>query len=344
MPLTKVIQKYLSNLFVTIVQNGSSWTVYSKIIKNKKIKSKTTKNFEITVPNEIPQKMKNYLEEIQLEYNFTYIALFLDSMGQGAIYGVEAEDFVKNSVDLKNVSHIAIENSWSVYASFIDINWVKKIFSDVGLDFIYSPFVIQYMLIKKDKPKTRPTLYILNHQDSIAVSVFDGFTLKFGAFFRTTTDDNLSSGVDDDWENEEEIDSVENLVELDSIEDEDIGGVEDLEDLDKLDSLEDKDVDFEDVDEKNKDLDSFDDEDKEDLELFGRDVLVYKYLKTSLQEYYKNPIYESNFLDTVVIYDGFEISSELIDMIENELFMDLELHKIDLVEVINEVAIKEVFK
>ena len=344
MTLAKTVQKYLPNIFIAVVQNSSNWTIYYKVVKAGVIKSKSTKSFEVTSSEEIPPKMQKYLEDLQLEYNFAYIALFLDSMGQGAIKGINAEDFTKNSVDVKSVSHFVVENSWSVYASFIDINWVKKLFSNVGLDFIYSPFIIQYALLKKQKLKQKPILYILNHADSVTITVFDGLNLEFGAFFKTATDDNLTSGDEENWEEAEEIEGVENLVELDSIEDDDIGGVDELDDLNELEDLDSKDISFEDIKEEDKDLGHFDEDEQSDLELFGRDVLVYKYLKNSLEEYYKNPIYDSSFIDTVVLYDGYEISSELIDMIENELLMDIELHKIDIPEVVCDMAIKEVFK
>ena len=157
MSLIKAVQKYLPNVFIAVVQSSSSWTIYSKIIKADTVKNKTVKSFDVVNSEEIPPKMKEYLENLQLEYNFSYIAIFLDSMGQGAIKGTRADDFNKNSVDIKSITHFSIENSWSVYASFIDINWVKKLFADIGLDFIYSPFIIQYALLKKQKTKQNKT-------------------------------------------------------------------------------------------------------------------------------------------------------------------------------------------
>ncbi|WP_458699969.1 hypothetical protein ACKGJI_09095 [Sulfurospirillum sp. 1307] len=349
MSLLKAAQKYLPNIFISVVQTNSNWTVYSKLIKNGTIKEKIEKTFESTNSEQIPVKMQEYLENLELEYNFSYIALFLNSLGQGAIKGVSAEDFQKNSVDIKNVTHFAIENTWSVYASFIDINWSKKLFSDIGLDFIYSPFMIIYRLIELEKAKDKPTMYILNHEDCISVAVFNGKCLDFGAFFKTSTEDSLESDEEENWEEEKEVEGVENLVELDSLGDDDIGGIEELDDLSELDELggldEDK-VDFEDVEEEKKDLGHFELEevDGSELELFGRDLNVYKYILNSLKEYYKNPIYDSSFIDTFVIYDGYEVSSELLDMIENELLMDVELHKINIPEIVCDMAIKEVFR
>ena len=333
-----VIQKYLSNIFISIVQQDGEWIIHSKVIKNGVLKDKFTKNFEAKEHDSVSSKMEDYLNELQLEYNFSYIALFLDSMGQGAINGTSSIDFEKHSVDIKSVSHFSIDNKWSVYASFIDINWVKKLFLKVGLDFIYSPFVVQYSLLQERKSKNKPVLYILNHQDSVTISIYDSNSLLFGAYFKTTTDENLTSG-EEDWENAEEEDSIDNLVELDSIE------TDDLEELGEFDDLDSDSTTFDEDSHESESLGNFEDknlEEESNLELFGRDVLVYKYLTSSLKEFYNNPLYGSCFIDTVVIFDGYEVSSELIDMIENELFMEIEMDKIDITQVVCNMAKKEV--
>ncbi len=348
MALTRIFQKYLSNIFISIVQQGSEWVIYSKVIKNGVLKEKFSKTFDVKESDKLPDKMQKYLAEIQAEYNFAYLALFLDSMGQGAINGTTATDFEKNSVEIKSVTHFDIQKKWSVYASFIDINWIKKLFVNIGIDFIYSPFMVQYSLIKKQKLKIQPVLYMLNHQDSVTISVFENGNLLFGAYFKTTTDDNLSSGEDEDWENAEEEVGIENIAALDNMED-DIGVIDELEDLGELDDLisDEESSGFEDIKSEGQDLGHFEGEDAvedSDLELFGRDVLIYKYLKSSLNEFYKNPLYKSSFIDTVVIYDGYEVSSELIGMIEEELLMDIEMNKIDISDAICTMARSEVLK
>jgi len=344
MALTKVFQKYLSNIFISIVQQGNEWIINSKVVKNGVIKDKFSKNFDAKEYENIPVKMEEYLDTLQSEYNFAYLALFLESMGQGAFSGTTAIDFEKNSVDMKSVTHFDLNKKWSTYASFIDINWAKKLFSNVGIDFIYSPFIVQYSLIKKQKTKNKQILYMLNHQDSVTITVFDDKNLLFGAYFKTTTDDNLSSGEDEDWENAQEEEGIENITELDSMDD-DSGSMDELETLGELDDLSSDDsMGFEDIKSEENDLGHFEGEDAiedSDLELFGRDILIYKYLTSSLKEFYKNPLYNSSFIDTVIIYDGYEVSSELIDMIESELLMDIEMNKIDISEIICNMAKEE---
>ena len=344
MALTKVFQKYLSNIFISIVQQGNEWIIYSKVVKNGVLKDKFSKSFDAKEYENIPVKMEEYLDTLQTQYNFAYLALFLESMGQGAFNGTTAVDFEKNSVDMKSVTHFDLNKKWTIYASFIDINWAKKLFKNVGIDFIYSPFIVQYSLIKKQKTKNKPILYMLNHQDSVTITVFDDKNLLFGAYFKVTTDDNLSSGEEEDWENAQEEEGIENITELDSMDD-DSDSMDDLESLGQLDDLSSDDsMGFEDIKPDENDLGHFEGEDAiedSDLELFGRDILIYKYLTSSLKEFYKNPLYSSSFIDTVIIYDGYEVSAELIDMIEDELFMNIEMNKIDISETICNMARQE---
>ena len=344
MALTKVFQKYLSNIFISIVQQGNEWVINSKVVKNGVLKDRFSKNFDTKEYENIPVKMEEYLDTLQTQYTFAYLALFLESMGQGAFNGITAIDFKNNSVDMKSVTHFNLDKKWSIYASFIDINWAKKLFKNVGIDFIYSPFIVQYSLIKKQKTKNKPILYMLNHQDSVTITVFDDKNLLFGAYFKTTTDDNLSSGEEEDWENAQEEEGIENITELDGMDD-DSDSMDTLEDLGELDDLSaDDSMGFEDIKPEENDLGHFEGEDAiedSDLELFGRDILIYKYLTSSLKEFYKNPLYNSGFIDTVIIYDGYEVSAELIDMIESELFMDIEMNKIDISETICNMAKEE---
>jgi len=347
MALTKVLQKYFSNIFISIIHQDNEWIITSKVVRNGVIKDKFIENFESDGRDNIPSKMEKYLEKLQTEYNFAYIAVFLDSMGQGAISGISATDFQKNSVDMKSVTHINIDKNWVVYASFIDINWIKNLFKNSGVDFIYSPFIVQNSLIKKQTPREQPTLYILNHNDSVTISIFENGNILFGAYFQTTTDDKI--GGEEDWENESEEEGLDDLIELDNMGDDDIGGLDELDDLGDLDDLEENEdaEGFEEVKEKDKDLGHFssgEEQVESNLELFGRDILIYKYLTSSLKEFYKNPLYKSNFIEKIIIYDGYEVSNELIDMIENDLLMDIEMHKINISEIVCDISIKEALK
>lgn len=360
MGIRTVLQKKFPNLFVAIVLNETECELRCKVLKDGAIVKTFTKTFVITPPLEaLDKSLETYLMNLQDEYRFVYIAFLLGTLGQGAISGTANSAFSKNSIDVKNVHSVSLFNQWSAYASYIEIKWAKNLFAEVGLDFIYSPFIVLSDFVVSQKLKTKPTCYILNCQDFFILAVFEGKQLHFGAFFKTQTDTAFShSDSVDDWENEQEeagiIDS-ETLPEATPQEEENDEGIEslselselgELSELDDVDSLRSTDS-FSDVDDKTlgayRGMEGLKEEDIS-LELYGRDLLVYKYLKTALEEYYHNPLYTSEFLDEIIIFDGYEISSDLIHQLEDELMMDVEIHKVDVSDRMCDIAIKEVFK
>ena len=356
MGIKTVLQKKFQNLFVAVVLNETECVLRCKVLKDGIIQKTFNKTFTFTPPLEALDKaVENYLISLQDEYNFVYIAFLLNAMGQGAIEGSGSESFRKHNVDMQSVYHITLNNQWTAYTSYIEIKWAKNLFSDVGLDFIYSPFIILNDLIISQKLKNKATCYILNCQDFFILAIFEEKNLHFGAFFKTHSDTSFTHSDDiNDWENEqkeEDIVTTEEMPELVSEEEEpepleeglsELGEFHALEDMDDLRSTDS----FSDVDEKTiGHFRGFDIKEEDiSLELYGCDLLVYKYLKSALEEYYHNPLYVSEFIEEVIIFDEYELSSDLIHQIEDELMMDVEIHKVDVNDRMCDLAIKEVFK
>ena len=348
MGIKTIIQKKFQNLFVSVVFNESECTLRCKVVQNDAIKKTFGKTFNIEFSQEaLDQNVENYIIALQEEYQFVYIAFLLNSMGQGAIEGYNNASFKKFDVDVQNVHHTSISNLWSVYASHIEIKWAKNIFSEIGLDLIYSPFVILNDFVISQKLKNKPTCYILNCQDFFVLAIFEDRRVHFGAFFKTQNDTSFArSSETNDWESEEKEENITDDGELPEIEDIDNDEMSDLADIGDIDDFRSVDS-FADVDEV-KTLGHFAgihnvSQEDSSLELYGRDLLVYKYLKSSLEEYYHNPAYKSEFIEEIIIFDGYEISSDLIRQLEDELMMDVEIHKVDVADRMCDIAIKEIF-
>ncbi len=361
MGIRTVLQKKFPNLFVAVVLSETECEVRCKVLKDGAIVKTFSKAFALTPPMDaLDKNLENYLMNLQDEYQFVYIAFLLGTLGQGAISGIGNTTFSKHSVDIKNVHNVTLLNQWSAYASYIEIKWAKNLFSEVGLDFIYSPFILLNDFVVSQKLKNKPTCYLLNCQDFFILAIFEEKQLHFGAFFKTQTDTTFSHSDDvDDWENEQEEEGIidsegmpETAVQEEDDDEDDREGIEELSELGELSELDDmndlRSTDsFSDIGDKAlgayKGMEGLKDEDIS-LELYGRDLLVYKYLKTALEEYYHNPLYTSEFLDEIIIFDSYEISSDLIHQIEDELLMDVEIHKVDVSDRMCDIAIKEVFK
>jgi len=349
MSFSNKIQKYFTNLFISVIEEDGSYKLFTKVLKGGKKKDKFEKTFEIKSNDEkLSKEMEDYLISLQDKYNYVYVTVLLNSMGQGAIKGTSDEEFEKANVDSKSVKTVKFK-TWSVYVSFIDINWMQKIYSNIGIDLVYSPFVVLYSLLSNYKLKTSPTLYILNQEGSVTIGIFKGDTLFFGAFYKISKDDVLSNSIDvDDWENEEEESAVENLSSLDNsdVEEEEFSALDDLSQLDVLDGSFD-DEEFSDIkeDERQDDLldSQMEDVSIEDIELYGRDLEIYKFLNKALKEYYKNEIYESDFVEHAVIFDTYDMSQEMMESIESDLMLDLQMHKVNIGEVVCDLSVKEIY-
>ena len=356
MGIKTILQKKFQNLFVAVIFNETECLLRCKVLKNGSIIKTFTKTFPFTPPLEtLDKSLENYLIGLQDEYQFVYIALLLGSLGQGAIEGTGNSALKKHSLDPQNVHQVAMYNQWSTYASYSEIKWVNTLFEDVGLDFIYSPFIVLSDYVVSQKLKSKPTCYLLNCQDFFVFSVMKEKELFFGAFFKTQSDSAAftHSNNINDWENEHAEENVISPEEMHQLEiqeepeeEEELNGLGELSELDDIDDLRSVDS-FSDVDERVvphfKGLNDVKEEDLS-LELYGRDLLVYKYIKSALEEYYHNPLYTSEFIDEIIIFDGYEVSSDLIHQLEDELMMDVEIHRVDVSDRLCDIAIKEVFK
>ncbi|WP_331774474.1 hypothetical protein [Sulfurospirillum sp. 1612] len=349
MSFSNIIRRYFSNLFISIVPRDGAYAVYGKVIKRAKVIATFEKDFEVNrESNHLDEAIEEYLLSLQEKYQFAYVSLFLDSLGQGAIKGTEAKDFEKFSVDSKNVKTASF-GTWSAYASFIDINWANNVYKNIGLDFIYSPFVVLYYLLSQQRPQKKTVLYLLNQQNSIALGIFQHGVLCFGVFSKIEDDTNMDElNAVSDWEEEEEaVDVIDDVKapEAPKEEEDEFLALDDLASLDNdEESPKESFLDEVDAESSNAALEHEDEEDDIDImgiELYGRDMKIYKFLSRALREYYDNPIYESDFVSKMVLFDGYEMSQEIIQSIENELFLSVDVHKINIGETICDMSVKE---
>lgn len=329
------LQRYYSNLFVSVILETKYCHLFAKVIKNRK----TIKTYETIFDNEdednLDKKVLDYIKDISNDYNETYIAFYLNSIGQGAFQG---DDFKAHSVDFANVSSINLDKKWTAYASYIDVNWAKDMFKPLGLDLLYSPFVFIYHEVKKREIDEKITLYILNHEDSFAMGIFKQNQLLYGSFFKTHHKTLEIGEITEDGY--EEIENETYIDSFDDMENEEYASLDDLDDT----------LDFElednlSIDEINEDEDtesSILENHQESIEFLGRDMTMYKYIVESIKEFYSDKLYEKNFIDKVVVFDNHEITSTLVNMIKDELLLSVEVEKIDTLKYMCDIAIKDI--
>lgn len=308
------IRKLFANLFVSLIVESNEWKIYVKIIKNGKVIKQTQASFE---QKDAKIKAIEYIKRHEKSATYMYIAVFFDALGQGALPGVKKSSFYLHGIDLNKVKIIYMSEKWSIYANLIEMKMAKNILGHIGVDLLYSPFVLLYNEVKKRSFPKKTTMYIYNHISSICVCVFSAYAMKFGAFFKI--DDNATNQLnmqDDDIIGEnEQFDEFQTLKPLENIDD----------------------LDFKDIDEIENEKNI-----EKSVSIFGRDMKIYKYIQTAIDEFYTNKIYDSSFIEKIVFFDNANISKTFLSYLENEIFMQIECYPVNTLEIMNNIMIKEI--
>ena len=332
--ISKIVQKKFSNVFIAVLAEKNEYILRYIVVKNGKIITNEDKRFPMDEDKKLSSDIKEFLTSLQNNYKFVYISYLLDSIGQNCVPTCNEKEFSKYNIDKEKIVQICVENRWSAYSLKSDIQWIKEVFEESGIDFIFSPFVILNDFIKNKKQKTKSNLFLLYTENFITLMIFDKDDLVFSAFFKIPYKE-FSFSEDDDEPKPQECDSIIEGIELDNIEseDEEFDGFVDITKLDDDTGIEEEILESAKEDVATSTLD--------DLELYGREVVIFKFISSAIEEYYKNDMYESEFLEEIIIYNDSNISNDIITMIENDLFLDVELHSIDIKEEMINMSIKE---
>jgi len=336
--ISKLIQKRFSNIFIAIVSEKNDYVLRYIVVKNGNITDTDEKKFPMDEERRLSSDIKEFLLSLKKGYKFIYTSYLLDSLGQGCIPTCSEEKMDNFNIDKNNIVKTCIDGKWMVYASKTDIKWIKNIFAEIDLDFIFSPYVLLNNFINKQKNCNKKTLHFLYMENSITILIFDKERLIFNAFFKIPYKE-FDFEDDDEELKPENSDKITEGIELDNIESED----EEFEGFVDITRLDDDDDDLRD----EEDILSSAKEDVEtstleDLELYGREMIIFKYLHSAIEEYYNNEDYESEFLEDIIIYNDSNISNDIINMIENDLFLNVEIHTIDVKEEMLNMSIEEV--
>lgn len=316
MGLFSSVKKRFTIQLIGIVLEEDRCGIYVKKVKNSKIIYSNIKYFEIQSKDNLSKEVSNYINSLQNGQEQTYVALFLNTLGQGAISGCGKEVYEKFGVDKTSVKSICIDKNFTIYASLIDINWMDKVFSKVGLDFIFSPFLVLNYFCKKDSGDDEVKLYILNTNNGLTMMIKNGKKLLYGSFFNVSCEENV---LHEDFESKVSNDTIDLDEELfDELD------IEDDSDLQEIDDG----SDYEDIVLQNN--------------LVEKDARFVKYLDASLKEFYSSDLYESAFISKVKIYDCAGMNEEVIKHIENELLLDTSAENINLLEAVAQIAEEEV--
>ncbi len=310
------IKKKFLRRFIFVDIHDTLVSVYIYDIKNSQMLAQSSEDFVLESKESFTQELIDYINTKQEELARSYVVTMINSQGQGIIPTCSATKFKDYSIDRRYIYNICVDNLFTNFVSKIEINWLQKLFSKTGIDFIFSPFVVLKDLVEKEKVSSELLLYLLYYNQNVTLLIKQNNSYIYGDFFNTRLEN--ENPLYCDYDNEEDEEDNEDEFEIE------------------------EEFEFEEDEEMNFEEDSGDLEIKE-VELIEENKSFAKHLSSSLKEFYSNDKYESNFIDRVKIFSENEVDSSIIKYIEDELLLGTTVEYINMDDEIVKLCEKEVF-
>lgn len=332
--ISKLFEALYHKVFVNIVVGRSKSIVYIEECNKKGLISNNSESFSTT---ELSEKMYEYINSFISESPFHYVSILDTSNAQGALPTCSSRE-MSVFEDLSSSKYICHQNQWAFYTSKDHLDIIQHNYSKIGVDFIFSPFVILSNFFK-DKIDTNLALYILLEDNYITICVFDNSRLLFGEHIDMNHgDDHEDMLIDETGEEDMDLD-LDGSIDLDDIDAmSDIEGLDDFGDIEDLDTIDDIDEFSESEDVAKKIKDELDEPSVEDISSFNEDYQRFSLIQSSINRFYKDAKYESKFLESVYIADAIGVSGDLKRYLEEEMFLSVFVRHLDLSAEVCEIA------
>jgi hypothetical protein len=340
-----VLERLFQKIFVSIVPIADGHEVLTVAVKNKKIIYREQRHFEGDEPS---AAMNRYIQEAVDPSPIFYISTIDTQPYQGAYVGCLGKGKTQH-IDDTRVSEVCRNKKWTYYASLDGLHALTYQYHTVGLDFIFSPFSLLEHAFE-DKMKGTFALYAFSMPGLFTVAIFDGDTLEYAHHYAhkngTAEEANAYTSDTDFASNIVEEEEKDGLINLDDIE-----GLEDLDIIDDLDSLSDIDDlnELEEVHEFSEDMPTTEEKRlskehsliKGSMDSSAEDYQRFHYIQKTLNQFYSMEECRNRFVETVCIADSQGASDELKRYLEEELFVNVLVRKVDVIETISALAMKE---
>lgn len=326
--LSTLLESLYLKVLVNIVVQRERTLVHIEMCSKKGIVDEISTEFNTTVLN---SQMYEFIQEYTKESPYFYISILDTSIVQGAIPTCE-----KNKLgyyyDLSMSEYKCFNNQWTFYTAKNDIYEIERKYEDVGIDMIFSPFVVLANFFK-DKINSNLAMYALVQDGFISVAVFENSKLLYAEHLDMLTGDEAEDivlGNEMDEDVDLEIDDGIDLEDID-VEESGIDSLDEFGDIEDLDSLEDINEfsDSKDVEEELHESDEVLPEDEES-EAFNEDYQRFTLIQTAVSHFYKDDKYESRFIENVYIADCAGVTNDLKKYLEEEMFFNVYVRRADL--------------
>jgi len=320
--ISKLLESLYTKVFINIIVENLQSVVYIEVCSGDNLLENLHKKFDTTTIN---SKMYEFIRAYLKESPFCYISVLDKSPLQGAIPTCTVSE-MKGYCDITSSKYLCFSKEWSFYTSEYDLEAIKHDYRSIGVDFIFSPFVIMAEFFK-DKINSTLSMFVLIEDNYIAFTVFNNSELLYAEYL-----DMEHHKDDEDLMMDSQLEEEELLLDIEGIDLEEVDLEDDIGSLDDFANIEDLD--------NSEDIDEFSEEQEveesahKDEEIgtdgFNEDYQRFSLIQSSLSTFYKNPIYKSQFIESVYIADGVGVSSDLKGYLEEEMFLSVYVRKIDL--------------
>ena len=352
MKFSTLIKNLYQQVFIGIVVQSSQVKVCVQLRKGEKLDKEVVKEFDIshsTPSAELNTFIKSYMDESP----FSYVAILNDSLTQGALPTCSMHE-AENFSDLGSCVTLCNNNDWMVYSEKSELNALQKRFKTTGVDFIFSPFLILSHFFA-DKTDDKASLLVLIQKDFLSLSVFSEGKLLFAQHYNMldavedetlsaeideNTEDSLGFDLDDEDTLSINLDDIDALDELDALDD--LDNLQELDDLDDLDDIEDFEESLnEAVEESEVALEEAKHKHESKIDNFSDDYKHFQLIQASLNQFYGDEKYNNQFVEDVYIANSCESGHDLVQFLEEELFVSVYKRSIDIDKELVTMSIKE---
>ncbi|MDF1876762.1 hypothetical protein JHD47_02910 [Sulfurimonas sp. SAG-AH-194-L11] len=340
--LDTFLEALYNKVFVNIVVKRSSTDVYIEICSKKGAINHYKESFDTTI---LSHKLLEFINSFTKESPYFYISFLDIAVEQGALPTCEKNrlGFYK---DISALEHKCHDKKWTYFTSKVDLYAMEKRYEKIGIDFIFSPYSLLSHFFE-DKISTVLAMYVLVQDSFISLAIFDSGQLLYAQHLDMETisevEDEILASIDVEEEVDLEIEQSINLEDIDVVEDV-MQDLDDFGDIEDLDSIEDIDEFSQDKDLEEELADAAEElEEAEELHenSFNEDYQRFSLIQTALSHFYNNEKYESTFIETVYIADGAGVSSDLKHYLEEEMFLNVYLRRMDISMEVCELAKEE---
>lgn len=327
-----LLRPFFSTVLIGVNLDAKICVLKIVVMKNKTIKSSLTKEFKI-VDKELPVEAAKLIASYKRRYPFTYLSAISKTYNQGLAHCSKKTDLLKFGVNAKTSKIIEMPHQWLFYIQqlAVDENRVKFIRA-LGLDYLFSPFILVYENVKKTLTKEMQ-LFVLQERGSVTLFVADEKSVYFGGFFM------MESGLDSSGEDQNtmvEVHSLKEMKNLDTV----IGSIDELNEIGELEDLD------EDLIRKEFMPEEIDSQKAQEAEISHLEELrdlarasnATEILKHSINEFYSNEVYSARFIEKIVILDTYGITEQAIEHIRGNLMLDIEIRSLSIPDALIELA------